>query len=231
MRSRSLRTRALLASGAGLACTAALTLTGPGASAQPGAPLAAGSTTVSPAGHFFAAKLVGKATFKAGSVTLTCTVSTSQPTAGSDNNRVPAAPGNHNPAGPVVSPINAPTYSSCTASLPGVTATVVTSGAWSVAMQHGSPSTATLTVPVGGFVLKTSGLATCTVTGAPTAAADIATEFTNGAPSKLTVTNASVPVKVEGGFGCPTSAATSVFNATYEVTNTTDPATPITVTG
>ncbi|CAM5557035.1 hypothetical protein [Streptomyces abikoensis] len=232
MTPRRLRPRAVLACGAGLAVAASLSLAG-AAGAQPGpaaATIAAGSTTVTPAGHSFAATLSGKATFKAGSVTATCTVSSSKP---SDDqpalNRIPDAPGNQNPAGPVVSGLNAPTYSGCTASIPGVTTTVATSGEWKVSMQYGSPITATLTIPVGGFVLKSTGLANCTITAAPAAAADIAAAYTNGSPAKLTVANANVPVKVEGGFGCPTSATTSVFNAVYDVTDTTDPGSQITV--
>ncbi|MEC4016225.1 hypothetical protein [Streptomyces sp. H27-D2] len=38
-----------------------------------------------------------------------------------------------------------------------------------------------------------------------------------------------MPVKVVGGFGCPTSATTSIFNATYNVTDVTAPGTQITV--
>ncbi|MFJ6756059.1 MULTISPECIES: hypothetical protein [unclassified Streptomyces] len=187
------------------------------------APLpAAGSTTVSPAGHAFQATLTGKATLKAGSVTVTCNVSVATGT-------VPAAPGNSNPAGPVSSPISAPTYSSCTSSIPGVTPTVTTSGAWTVSMQDGSPITATMGLPVGGLVVKTSGLASCTVTAAPTAPASVGGTWANGAPSSLTFTNASVPVKVTGGFGCPTSATSSTFNAVYRVSDTTDPAQQITV--
>ncbi|MER6201329.1 hypothetical protein ABT234_28670 [Streptomyces sp. NPDC001586] len=187
------------------------------------APLpAAGSTTVTPAGHAFQATLTGKATLKAGSVTVSCTVSVSTGT-------VPAAPGNSNPAGPVSSPISAPTYSSCTANIPGVTPTVTTSGAWTVSMQDGSPITATMGLPVGGLVVKTTGLASCTVTAAPTAPANVGGSWANGAPSTLTFTNASVPVKVTGGFGCPTSATSSTFNAVYRVSDTTDPAQQITV--
>ncbi|MFJ6793104.1 hypothetical protein [Streptomyces sp. NPDC091268] len=204
----------------GMAAAGALSLASVSATAAP-LPLA-GSTTVTPAGHAFSATLSGKATLKAGSVTVTCSVSVSTGT-------VPAAPGNHNAAGPVSSPISPPTYSSCTASLPGVTPTVTTSGAWTVSMQNGSPVTATMGVPVGGLVVKTTGLATCTVTAAPTAPAGVAGTWANGAPSTLTFTNASVPVKVTGGFGCPTSATTSTFNAVYRVSDTTDPAQQITV--
>ncbi|UUU38755.1 MULTISPECIES: hypothetical protein [unclassified Streptomyces] len=212
------RTRTALA--LGMAAAGALSLASVTASAAP-LPVA-GSTTVTPAGHAFKATLSGKATLKAGSVTVTCTVSVATGT-------VPAAPGNQNAAGPVSAPISAPTYSSCTSSMWGVTPTVTTSGAWTVSMQDGSPITATMTVPVGGLVVKTTGLASCTVTAAPTAAADVGGSWANGAPPSLTFTNASVPVKVTGGFGCPTSATSSTFNAVYLVTDSTDPAQQITV--
>ncbi|MET9568727.1 hypothetical protein ACFYNW_03635 [Streptomyces virginiae] len=212
------RTRTALA--LGTAAAGAIALASVTASAAP-VPVA-GSTTVTPAGHDFKAVLSGKATLKAGSVTVTCTVSVSTGT-------VPAAPGNSNPAGPVSSPISPPTYSSCTSSMPGVTPTVTTSGAWAVSMQDGAPITATMTVPTGGLVLKTTGLASCTVTAAPTAPASVPGTWANGSPSTLTFTNASVPVKVTGGFGCPTSATASVFNAVYKVSDVTDPAQDITV--
>ncbi|MEV0411722.1 hypothetical protein AB0I68_13210 [Streptomyces sp. NPDC050448] len=212
------RTRTALA--LGLAAAGALSVASVTATAAPSP--SAGPTTVTPAGHSFTATLSGKATLKAGSVTVTCTVSVSTGT-------VPAAPGNSNPAGPVSSPISPPTYSSCTSGIPGVTPTVTTSGSWSVSMQDGSPITATMTVPVGGLVVHTTGLATCTVTAAPSAPANVAGTWANGAPPSLTFANASVPVTVTGGFGCPTSATSSTFNAVYKVTDTTDPAQQITV--
>ncbi|WP_206502202.1 hypothetical protein [Streptomyces chrestomyceticus] len=220
------RPRALLAAGTGILATASLTLALTGsATAQPtGAPVTPGATTVTPAGHSYAATLSGKATFKAGSVTVTCTVSNA-------TGQVPQAPANSNASGPVSNGISAPSYTSCTTSMPGVSATIQTSGAWGVTMQNGAPSTAGLTIPTGGFVLRTSGLASCTVTAAPTGAATVTGAWANGAPSTLTFTNASVPVTVVGGFGCPTSATTSTFNATYKVADTTDPASQITVTG
>ncbi|WP_095757454.1 hypothetical protein [Streptomyces xinghaiensis] len=231
---RALALRALVACGTGAATAAALALTGAAsATAAPADSTAAGPTTVSPAGHQFAATLNGSATFKAGAVTVTCTVSSSAPVADgtSDANQVPDAPGNTNAEGPVESVINAPTYSSCRSSLPGVSVTITTTGVWGVSMQHGDPSSATLTIPQGGFVLKTSGLASCTVTAAPDGAAPVAGTWTNGAPSQLDFTDAQVPVSATGGFGCPTSAETSAFNATYDVTDVTDPASQITVTG
>ncbi|MFF4155794.1 hypothetical protein [Streptomyces sp. NPDC001678] len=218
-----MRTRPLLAATAGLALTAGLTLTGGG----PAAADAAGSTTVGPAGHAFAATLNGSATFKAGSVTITCTTSSSAPTG--DNNRVPAAPGNTNPAGPVTIAVTSPVYSDCTGSLPGVDISITTTGAWTVSMQNGSPSTATLNAPAQGMVLKSSGLANCTVTAAPDGPTAITTTFVNGTPSQLVATDVTFPVKVEGGFGCPTSATTATLNATYDITDVTDPSTQITV--
>ncbi|MEW2412898.1 hypothetical protein AB0953_04095 [Streptomyces sp. NPDC046866] len=208
----------------GLAAAGVLSAASATATASPAAAPAplAGSTTVTPAGHAFKAALSGKATLKAGSVTVTCTVSVS-------TGAVPAAPGNQNAAGPVSSPITPPTYTSCTSSMPGVTPTVTTSGSWSVSMQDGSPVTATMTVPTGGLVVHTTGLATCTVTAAPAGPANVTAGWVNGAPPSLTFTNASVPVTVTGGFGCPTSATSSVFNAVYKVTDTTDPAQQITV--
>ncbi|MFI1967951.1 hypothetical protein BLA24_21900 [Streptomyces cinnamoneus] len=223
------RHRALLAAGAGLAVTVALSLSGTGTASAGTADAA--STTVQPAGHSFAATLNGAASFKAGSVSASCEVSASAPSAGSGNNKVPDAPGNTNASGPVSSGINAPTYSDCTSSLP-VDVSVTTSGTWTVSMQNGSPITASLTIPTGGFVLKSSGLANCTITAAPDGPVTFPATFTNGSggtPSRITVADAEVAVKVTGGFGCPTAATTSVFNAVYDVTDVTDPAARITV--
>ncbi|MET9294211.1 hypothetical protein [Streptomyces sp. NPDC003077] len=220
------RTRALLATGTGVLAIAALSLAVPGSAtaAQPAPAPAAGSTTVAPAGHSYEATLVSgtKATFKAGPVTVTCSVSKA-------SGKVPAAPDNHNPDGAVSNGISSPTYTNCSTSMPGVSATVDTTGSpWTVAMQNGAPTTGSLSFGPGGFVVKTSGLASCTVTASPSTATGT---WTNGAPSTLKFTNVSVPVKVVGGFGCPTSATTSTFNATYQVVDTTDPASQITVGG
>ncbi|MGX1128239.1 hypothetical protein RKD49_000429 [Streptomyces glaucescens] len=210
--------RALLATATGAAATAALLVAGSTAEAR----TAAESTTVTPAGHAYKATLSGKATFKAGSVTLTCSVSTT-------TGQVPAAPANHNAAGPVSSTMAAPAFSSCTSSLPGVTPTVTTSGTWGISVQNGSPATAALTVPQGGLVVKTTGLASCTIVSAPNGPAAISGSWTNGAPSGLSLVNAAVPVSVTGTFGCPTSATSSTVNLAYTVADTTDPAQQITV--
>ncbi|MFI9718501.1 hypothetical protein ACIHFE_02445 [Streptomyces sp. NPDC052396] len=219
------RTRALLAAGAGLAVTAALTLAGTANARTADAP----STTVGPAGHSFAATLNGSATFTAGSVTVTCNTSSTAPVSGSSNNQIPAAPGNANPAGPVASALNPPVYSDCSTNVPGVDASVTTSGTWGISVQNGSSITASFTMPAGSFVLQTTGLATCTVTAAPNGPATFDSTFTNGTPSQISVANASIPVIVTGGFGCPTAATTSTFNAVYDVTDVTDPAQQITV--
>ncbi|MFF4225469.1 hypothetical protein ACFYZH_21760 [Streptomyces abikoensis] len=224
---RRTRPRPLLAATAGLALTAGLTLTGGGPAAARAAD--AGSTTVQPAGHTFAAKLNGSATFKAGSITITCASSGSTPSG--DTNRIPDAPGNTNPSGPVTMAISSPVYGDCTGSLPGVDISITTSGAWTVSMQNGSPITATLNAPAQGMVLKSSGLANCTVTAGPDGPTTIPTVFVNGTPSQLVVTDVAIPVKVEGGFGCPTTATTAVLNATYDITDVTDPSSQITVGG
>ncbi|WP_344962897.1 hypothetical protein [Streptomyces thioluteus] len=67
---------------------------------------------------------------------MTCSTSSSAPDASSGHNRVPEAPGNVNPAGPVVSDINAPTYSDCDVNLPGIKVAIQTSGTWNVSMQN-----------------------------------------------------------------------------------------------
>ena len=187
----------------------------------------ASATTVTPAGDYFAAGLTGSATFTAGSVVVTCSVSSSQPTSPlgtNTRNQIPSTSG-----GSVASDLNAPTYSSCTTNIPLVSATVTTSGVWNVSMTAGSPSTGTLTLPTGGVVVKTSGLASCTVTAAPGGPATITGNWANGAPSTLAFSGGSVPVHVTGGFGCPTSATTSSFSATYNITDVSNPGTPVTV--
>ncbi|WP_137991036.1 hypothetical protein [Streptomyces vilmorinianum] len=224
------RPRALLAPATGLAAAAALALVG--ATTANAQETQESSTTVSPAGHSFAANLTGKATFTAGSTTMTCTVSASVPTTGA-NNTVPAAPGNHNDAGPVSATINPPTFSGCTTNISGVSVTVTsnaTNGPWSLSAQHDEPVAAGLTMPKGGVVLRTSGLAGCTITASPSGPTAVNGTWTNGAPSALAISGAPVPATVTGGFLCPTGNQTATFTATYQVTDTTDPGQQITVT-
>ena len=215
----------LLVAATGLAAATALTFGGTGTQAA--------STTLLPAGHSFAAKLTGKATFVAGSTTMTCTVSASVPTTGA-NNQVPAAPANHNDAGPVSATINPPTFSGCSTSITGVSVTVTANsanGAWTLSAQNGAPATGGFTIPKGGVVLKTSGFASCTITASPAGPTAVNGTWTNGAPSALAITGAPVPATVTGGFLCPTGNQSATFTATYQITDTTDPAQQITVTG
>ncbi|MFE7600867.1 hypothetical protein [Streptomyces sp. NPDC057494] len=193
----------------------------------------AASTTVLPAGHSFAAKLTGKATFVAGSTTMTCTVSASVPTSGA-NNAVPAAPGNHNAAGPVTVPVNPPSFSGCSTSIFGVNVTITsnaTNGPWTLSLQNGAPATGGFTIPKGGVVLKTSGLASCTITASPAGPTAVNGSWANGTPSQLAIANAPVPATATGGFLCPTGNQSATFSATYQLTDTTDPSQQITVTG
>ncbi|MEV7281593.1 hypothetical protein [Streptomyces sp. NPDC093111] len=215
----------LLVSLTGLAAAGTLVLGATGTQAA--------STTVSPAGHSVAAKLTGKATFVAGTTTMTCTVSASVP-AGGANNAVPAAPGNHNDAGAVTFPVNPPSFSGCTTSIFGVNVTITsnaTNGPWTLSLQNGSPATGGFTIPKGGVVLKTSGLASCTITASPAGPTAVNGAWTNGAPSSVAIAAAPVPATATGGFLCPTGNQSATFSATYQLTDTTDPAQQVTVTG
>ncbi|MEV2278582.1 hypothetical protein AB0I72_23650 [Nocardiopsis sp. NPDC049922] len=187
-------------------------------------------TTVEPAGAAFEASLSGSAVFTAGSVVITCDTSSTSP--GGGNNLVPDAPDNHNPAGPVSGPINAPEFTDCSTNIIFVNATVdVVDPVWEMTMQHGSPSVGTMVVPAGGIVVTTSGLASCTATVSPDADAPVAGTWTNGDPVSTLEFDTATPTVVEGGFGCPTGVTESGFTATYEVTNADSPSEPITVTG
>lgn len=188
-----------------------------------------GPTTVEPAGASFEAALTGTATFDAGGTLVTCGVSVSAP--GDGNNLVPEAPDNHNPDGAVSGAINAPTFEDCDTNMPLVNATVtVNDPVWQMSMLAGGPSTGSMTVPAGGIVVTTSGLASCTATVSPDADVAIAGTWTNGDPASTLAFDTTAPVVVEGGLGCPDTDEAG-FTATYEVTNADDPSAPITVTG
>ncbi|GFJ94938.1 hypothetical protein [Phytohabitans rumicis] len=107
-----------------------------------------------------------------------------------------------------------------------------TNGDWSIALQYDpAGSTGTMTIPTGGVVTTISGLASCTIVVAPDGPATITGPWVDGAPPRLDFSaGVNVPIRVTGGLGCPTAATSAVFRATYEVANTTDPASPITVT-
>lgn len=205
--------------------------TGALALAWGGSALAAqqGPTTVEPAGAAFQATMVGSATFDAGGTLITCDVSVTAP--GDGNNLVPESPDNHNPAGPVSGPINAPTFDDCGTNVPLVNAQVtVADPVWEMEMFAGEPSTGSMVVPAAGIVVSTSGLASCTATVSPDSEVTISGTWTNGDPASTLAFDTTAPVLVEGGFGCPDTDEAE-FAATYEVTNVDDPTAPITVTG
>lgn len=229
MTNRTHRSRVLATSAAGVAAAAAIALSLAGtATAESPARAAAGSTTVTPAGHYFAAKQSGDVVLKAGDLTVTCAVSTSAPSGSGSANQIPAAPGNTNPSGPVSGTITAPTFESCTSNVPGVNVSIATSGTWGISIQHGTPITANLSTPAGGLVMNLSGAINCTGTSG---AANVGGTWTNGAPAKLTYHQSSVPVTITGGAGCPTDITSASLSAAYDVSDVTDPAAELTVTG
>jgi hypothetical protein len=220
------RTVTRLAMAAASTAVACLALASP-------ASAAASSTTITPAGDSFQASLVSgvAATFTVGSVTVSCSQSTA---AGA----VPAAPDNHNDAGPVTSPLDPPTFtngsSACSTNVAFTTASTTTNstnGPWSVSIQYDpAGSTATLNIPQGGVVTTTSGLAACTVV---VSATSVTGPWVPGTSTSLPVIDLSagvtVPVTVTGGLFCPTSATSATFAAQYAVADTTDSTQQITV--
>jgi hypothetical protein len=203
--------------------------------AVPAAPaLAAPSTTVTPAGHGFTAALAPGTTadFAVGSVTVTCDTS-------STSGAVPAEPDNHSPDGPVTVGVSAPTFNNgggaCPTGIFLTTATTTTTGDWTIGLQYDpAGSSGTLTIPTGGVTTQISGLASCTVLVAPDAPAAITGPLLDGtadSPPTLDFSaGVEVPIRVTGGFGCPTAATSAVFSATYEIADTTDPAQQLALT-
>ncbi|MGH4034074.1 hypothetical protein ACQB60_34690 [Actinomycetota bacterium Odt1-20B] len=214
--------------GCALGIAAVLTLA-PSAAADDEPVASAAGTTVTPSGHRFSAAAEGDVVLDAGPVKITCARSTTTPSTGKLN-RVPDRPANTSPDGPVVLDIAPPTFKECTTNAPGLKADITTNsdhGTWRLALRNGAP--AELIIPAQGFTLTTSGLLSCAVTAAPDAAAHARAAWTNGAPSALRFAGASIPVKIEGGFFCPTSIASAAITATYTVTDVTDPARHIAV--
>ena len=216
-----------------LAACGALTL-----AAMLAVPAAAGATTITPAGDYSKASLQSGTTARftiAGFLSVTCNQSVSAPTSplGTNNkNQIPPAPGNSNPNGAVSLPVNPASFTNnggaCPTSLSGVTATTTTSGTWTLSGNYGSPITGSLTIPKAGAVTRTSN--GCTITVAPSGPHTVNGTWTNGSggtPSRITISNASVPVSVTGGFGCFGSSAT--FNATYDVTDVSNTSAVVTV--
>lgn len=212
------------------ACAAVVVLAMPALAALP-------STTVNPSGDAFTASLhPGTTADFVASVTVSCNVSAT-------SGQVPVAPGNHNGAGPVTIPLTAPTFTNnpapCSTSVFFTTATTTTSGAWSIAVQFLSPgsATGTLNIPQHGVVVQTSGLASCTVTVAPNGPTTVTGTLSPGNATTSPVTlptlafaNAAVPISVTGSVGCPTTATSGMFSATYDIADTTHPSQLFTVT-
>jgi hypothetical protein len=164
-------------------------------------------------------------------VTVSCSNST-------DSGSVPAAPDNHDDAGPVSGPLAPPVFdngggSACSTNVIFTTASTTTSGDWTLSLQYDpAGSTVTLGIPQGGVVTQTSGLASCTVTVAPDGPAAVSGTWVPGDgtnPPELVFSGAPVPISVTGGFGCPTSSTSADFSATYLTTDSTDSTQQITV--
>src|SRR4051794_16952692 len=203
------------------------------AGAAPASAADPSSTTVTPAGDSFASALADGSTadFTVGSTTVSCSNST-------DSGSVPAAPDNHNDAGPVSGPLAPPVFdngggAACSTNVIFTSATTTTSGDWTLSLQYDpAGSSVTLGIPQGGVVTQISGLASCTVTVAPDGPAQVAGSWVPGDgtnPPRLVFAGAPVPITVTGGFGCPTSSTSADFSATYLTNDSTNPAAQITV--
>ncbi|MFD7031426.1 hypothetical protein ACFWAR_25705 [Streptomyces sp. NPDC059917] len=196
------------------------------------APSAAG-TSLSPAGHRFEAVAAQPVVFEAGPITVTCARSSSLPGKDAVHNTVPAGAARTNPTGPVALRIAPPTFQDCTTDAPGLRVAVETNedhGPWQVLLQHGAPATARLSIPAGGFVLRTGGLLSCSATAAPGGPATAEGRWRTGAAAPAVVLDkAAIPVKLEGSYFCPTSITSAAISAEYTVRDTTDPARQITV--
>jgi len=182
------------------------------------------STTVTPAGQSFHAALSAGTLSEIiiQGITVRCTSSTSI-------GRVPPEPDNHNPAGPVTISLSPPTFSSgggCSTSVPLLHTTTTTNednGPWQLMLQYDPAGTiGTLIIPQAGIANATSGLATCTVIVAPDGPATLVGKFidaTMTTPPRLDLsTGASLPIRVSGGFGCPTSATSATVRVSYDIT-------------
>ncbi|MFJ3876731.1 hypothetical protein ACIPW5_04650 [Streptomyces sp. NPDC090077] len=182
-------------------------------------------TSLAPAGHRFDAVAGQPVTFDAGPISVTCARSSST------GNTLPAGSAATNPSGPVSLRIEPPVFQDCTTDAPGLRVSVETNedhGPWELRLQYAaSGTTGRLTMPAGGFVLRTSGLLSCTATAAPGAAASLPARWDPEAPA-LGLTAAPVPIRLEGGFFCPSSIASAAISAAYTVRDTTDPARRIT---
>jgi hypothetical protein len=190
-------------------------------------------TQVSPAGDYLALDLPvgGAATYVIGDITVTCAYSYSHPKApvGSNiRNQIPTA-GNPTASGPLSFTFNWPWMLDCNTATPGLDASVVTDGSWTLSLRHrATRETFKIKIPKNGILITTSGTAACTITVAPAKATSPGGAWTNGSPSQMTLTDARLPVTVTGGAGCPV-ATNALFSVTYLVTNVSNPSADITV--
>ncbi|QIS12700.1 hypothetical protein [Nocardia arthritidis] len=204
---------------AAVSCAATTVLVGAGAGP---AQAAAGSTTVTPAGHNITAVNQGPMTFSSGPVTGSCNTV-------SGTGAVPAAPGNANPSGPVSVPIQSISITDCTSNLTGVNIAITTSGTWTVSAQNGSPIVGSLVIPQAGMTIQVTGLTNCTTVVAPDGPFSASGTFTNGSPSTVAISNVEVPVKTTGDPLCPTESPTGTVSGTLAFNDTTDPTQNLTV--
>ncbi|WP_107655774.1 hypothetical protein [Nocardia suismassiliense] len=173
---------------------------------------AQGSTTVTPADNAIFALSQGPVTFTVGQLIITCGESAA-------GGNVPMAPDNHSATGPVVLTFGPFDGSYCSTNVPDLTAGVTSGGPWPIAVQHGSPINATLTIPDGGMSISLRGPETrCSLGIAPNAPASVPATWVNGEPSTLVVDRVSVPMQPWGRYGCPTETS-AVWSATYAMTN------------
>lgn len=181
--------------------------------------------TVTTAGHNFTASNSGNVTFKLGTVTVSCTGSSTSGT-------VPSPPNNPTGSGvPVCGATSAPTFTGCT--VLGVATTITSSGSWQICLANnsGSPQ-GTLKPPQHGV----SATATifgqhCTAVGPNLSGESLTGAWTNGSgstKSKLVFSGGSLSVTTSGGAPCP-SATTVQISGTYNISDTTSPSTNVIV--
>jgi hypothetical protein len=112
--------------------------------------------------------------------------------------------------------------------------TVQNVGGWKLALQHkATGDTATLRIPKRGSVVSAyiaAYKATCTATVAPDGPVAVVGKWTDGTPSKVTITNAAVPAVTGGDPLCPKGPVTGYITVTFNVTDISHPGTAVNVT-
>jgi hypothetical protein len=195
-------------------------------------------TTVSPEGDYIKLGLPAGAKIHesvSGSDTA-CTTSSkpTSPLGANARNQIPTAD-NPTTAGPVLISLNRLAMTACTTDAPGVdNVTVQNFGGWKLALQHkASGDTATIRIPKGGSVISAYIAAydsTCTATVAPDGPVAVVGKWTDGTPSRVTITSAAVPAVTGGDPLCPKGPVTGYITVTFNATNISHPGTPISVT-